>query len=177
MNQFPTPLPGQPVPDVLCGFCGAVSQPRRGARSSPESRLVEQMMLDSRGGRRAQLASGGGGPGGMGSGPMVRINVGGQRRLVPLALLLALMAEEADKSNAAQAGDVAALPTQKMDASTNVGEQTKCMICLDEFVDGDDLKTLPCLHIYHQKCIERWLGTDNSCPICKTPISGHAGLS
>lgn len=101
---------------------------------------------------------------------MVRVNVGGQRRLIPLVLLLALMADEANKGNPAQGSDIAALPTQKLAAGANLGEQTKCLICLEEFKDGDDLKTLPCLHIYHQKCIERWLGTDNSCPICKTPI-------
>jgi len=128
---------------------------------------MEQMLLE---GPQARSRAG--------SGPMVRVNVGGQRRLVPLALLLALMAEEADKSNPAQQTDIAALPTRKLEANgnLNLGEQTKCSVCLEEFGDGDDLKTLPCLHIYHQKCIEQWLCTDNSCPICKTPI-GHMARS
>merc|ERR1712062_394856 len=80
------------------------------------------------------------------------------------------MAQERDQGNAAQVSDIAALPTRKLAAAENLGEQTKCLICLDEFKDGDDVKTLPCLHIYHQKCIERWLSTDNSCPVCKTSI-------
>jgi E3 ubiquitin-protein ligase RNF115/126 len=80
------------------------------------------------------------------------------------------MAEEADNSNAAQSSDIAALPTRKLDGTQRLGEQNKCLICLDEFGEGDDVKTLPCLHIYHQKCVEQWLRTDNSCPVCKTPI-------
>jgi hypothetical protein len=107
---------------------------------------------------------------------MVRINVDGQRRVVPLALLLALMAEEADKGNPAQQVDIQALPSRKLEGTEQLGEQTKCLICLEQFGDGDDVKTLPCLHIYHQQCVERWLSTDNSCPVCKTPIGEHPRL-
>jgi len=173
MNQFPAPAPGHPMPDVLCGFCGSVSQGsrrRNGRQNSSEARLIEHML--SEGGKGA-------GRGSVGVGPMVRVNVGGQRRLVPLALLLALMAEEADKGNPAQQSDIAALPTRKLQGNENLGlgEQHRCTICLDEFGDGDDLKTLPCLHIYHQKCIEQWLRADNSCPVCKTPIGQFARSS
>jgi len=157
-NQFPTPDPGQPTPNVLCGFCGAftpVSQRSARWHRSLERTMNAQGLLDS----RAALARHGGGP-------MVRVNVGGQRR----ALLLTLMAQEGEQGNPAHAADIAALPTRKLGESENLGEQNKCLICLDEFNDGDDVKTLPCLHIYHQKCVERWLGTDNSCPVCKTPI-------
>jgi len=160
INSFPTPAPGQPTPDVVCGACGTLTPGlmrvrRHGTRQ--ESRLGQNPLLDHSSIPR-------------GVGPWVRVNVGGHRRVVPLALLLALMAEEADRSNPAQAADIAALPTRTLGIEERLGEQTKCLICLDEFGDGDDIKTLPCLHIYHQKCIERWLGTDNSCPVCKTPI-------
>lgn len=164
MNQFPTPPLGQPYPDVRCGLCGVISR-RRGRRRDGADRLVEQSLLDPHG-----TTAGGAGSTGFGGGPMVRVTVGGQRRSVPLGLLLALMAEEADKSTAANASDIAALPTQKLSNLQHLGEQTKCLICLDEFQDSDELKTLPCLHIYHHKCVDRWLCTDNSCPVCKTPI-------
>eukprot|EP00747_Dinoflagellata_sp_TGD_P215507 gnl/TRDRNA2_/TRDRNA2_88199_c0_seq1.p1 gnl/TRDRNA2_/TRDRNA2_88199_c0~~gnl/TRDRNA2_/TRDRNA2_88199_c0_seq1.p1 ORF type:complete len:403 (-),score=47.99 gnl/TRDRNA2_/TRDRNA2_88199_c0_seq1:58-1200(-) len=165
MNQFQMPSPGQPWPEVRCGLCGAVARSRRHRSDrTPDERLVDQMLLGSQARGNNSLV-----------GPMVRVNIGGQRRMVPLALLLALMAEEGDHSNPAQAADIAALPTRKCSSTENLGEQTKCLICLEEFGDGDDIKTLPCLHLYHQKCIERWLGTDNSCPICKTPINGSGG--
>lgn len=161
MNQFPAPMPGQPPPDVLCGFCGhiaPVTQRRRVMPDSIESRLLDHSSFSSQMTADAQR------------GPLVRVNVGGQRRLVPLAVLLALMQREAEAGNPARSSDIAALPTHVVKDGDNMGEQTKCTICLESFGDGDELKTLPCLHIYHQKCIEQWLGTDNSCPVCKTPI-------
>jgi hypothetical protein len=42
-----------------------------------------------------------------------------------------------------------------------------CPICLDEFIDGDQVKRLPCFHEYHVACIDRWLGMSRYCPICK----------
>lgn len=63
-----------------------------------------------------------------GGGPMVRMQIDGQRQAIPLALLAALMARaEADKSNPARSRDVAALPTRKLEnlASEHLGEQTK----------------------------------------------------
>jgi len=101
----------------------------------------------------------------------VRIDINGQRRAVPLAWLLELMHME--RNNSANDSDIAALPTRTLADTTGLGEQTKCLICLDDFSDGDEIKTLPCLHIYHQACVERWLHTDNSCPVCKTPIGSR----
>lgn len=42
-----------------------------------------------------------------------------------------------------------------------------CAICLSEFEIGCQIKTLPCAHKYHVDCIDKWLETQNKCPICK----------
>ena len=47
----------------------------------------------------------------------------------------------------------------------------KCVICMEEFVIQDELKTLPCFHIYHKNCINEWLRNNMNCVICKTEIS------
>ena len=46
----------------------------------------------------------------------------------------------------------------------------KCVICMEEFVIKDELKTLPCFHIYHKNCINEWLRNNMNCVICKTEI-------
>lgn len=161
VNQFPAPAPGEPAPSVMCGACGHVTQdPRRAAAAelAGAGALDEMTYVDPRTGRHV-------------SGPVVRVNIGGQRRMVPLAVLQALMREQ--RGNPAQGADIDALPSRTLQGTDHLGEQTKCLICLEEFGDGDDVMTLPCLHIYHKKCVEQWLGRDNSCPVCKTPIGGN----
>lgn len=75
----------------------------------------------------------------------------------------------------ALSADISALPVQLVTLESCVGDQMRCVVCLDDFRPGDSLKTMPCMHIFHKGCVDRWLWTDNSCPICKTPI-GQATL-
>ena len=46
-----------------------------------------------------------------------------------------------------------------------------CAICLADFLDGDALRLLPCRHIFHAACADKWLARpgdgDPSCPKCK----------
>lgn len=70
-----------------------------------------------------------------------------------------------------------ALPTHRIMNAKQLGVQTRCAICFDDFEGGDCLKTMPCMHFYHSHCISRWLGTSNTCPICKTPAGASASSS
>ncbi|KNC82950.1 hypothetical protein SARC_04772 [Sphaeroforma arctica JP610] len=42
-----------------------------------------------------------------------------------------------------------------------------CCICLNDYVDGVRLSTLPCDHHFHRKCVDAWLRINQSCPLCK----------
>jgi len=92
--------------------------------------------------------------------------------VAPLVELLNIVSQERQKASPAQASDIAALPTQKLTCANGLGDQTRCLICLEDFQADECLTTMPCLHLYHQKCIEKWLNASNSCPVCKTSIGG-----
>jgi hypothetical protein len=48
-----------------------------------------------------------------------------------------------------------------------------CNICLDDYQDEDEVRILKCEHLYHTKCIDRWLTSSNKCPVCKSDISSN----
>ena len=51
-------------------------------------------------------------------------------------------------------------------------EKRNCVICLEDFKNGDKATVLPCIHLFHTLCIQNWLKTQNSCPICKFKLTG-----
>ncbi|GLU01172.1 hypothetical protein SLE2022_184940 [Rubroshorea leprosula] len=56
------------------------------------------------------------------------------------------------------------------DATLDCGgdkDDTKCSICQEEYVAGDEVGSLQCEHRYHVTCIRQWLRLKNWCPICK----------
>ncbi len=46
----------------------------------------------------------------------------------------------------------------------------KCTICLCEFEEGEDVRRLPCFHLFHVQCVDQWLCTNKRCPICRVDI-------
>lgn len=49
-------------------------------------------------------------------------------------------------------------------------EKKKCLICLENFQNGEYTRILPCIHIFHSDCIKKWMKTKKMCPICKYKI-------
>ncbi|KAG2309936.1 hypothetical protein Bca52824_021493 [Brassica carinata] len=60
--------------------------------------------------------------------------------------------------------------------SLNEDDDIKCSICQEEYVDGDEVGTMPCEHMYHVSCVQHWLRMKNWCPICKTPAEEEKSL-
>ncbi|XP_015914444.1 E3 ubiquitin-protein ligase arkadia-C isoform X2 [Parasteatoda tepidariorum] len=49
----------------------------------------------------------------------------------------------------------------------------KCTICLCEFEDDENVRRLPCMHLFHIECVDQWLTTNKRCPICRVDIEDH----
>eukprot|EP00755_Sulcionema_specki_P017880 Sspe_Gene.65464::Locus_38755_Transcript_1_1_Confidence_1.000_Length_1145::g.65464::m.65464 len=84
---------------------------------------------------------------------------------------IALMEEQLEQILAisqTQVGSVLErLPVRKVEKS---GEG-ECPICLDEYEVGEELRTLPCFHRYHCRCIDKWMSCSNgTCPVCKACV-------
>lgn len=76
------------------------------------------------------------------------------------------------KNDIAPTTFVAKLPTYIFRREKIVDvEHAECAICLEDYVEGDRIRTLPCKHEFHQKCIDNWLCEHKKfCPICKFDI-------
>ena len=46
-------------------------------------------------------------------------------------------------------------------------EAPTCAVCCDNIQIGKKGMFMPCGHIYHQDCLEPWLQTNNTCPVCR----------
>ena len=57
----------------------------------------------------------------------------------------------------------------KTDDATDDAEGC-CCICLDDYNEGDQVKYLPCKHIFHQACIDEWFYYSCVCPLCKVRV-------
>lgn len=53
-----------------------------------------------------------------------------------------------------------------------------CAICLLEFEIGEEAKQMPCNHKFHAPCIDKWLGIQGSCPVCRhrMPVEGEGEM-
>ncbi|XP_066476815.1 E3 ubiquitin-protein ligase RNF6 isoform X2 [Tiliqua scincoides] len=55
--------------------------------------------------------------------------------------------------------------------SAEEGEISKtCSVCINEYVAGNKLRQLPCMHEFHFHCIDRWLSENSTCPICRQAV-------
>eukprot|EP01018_Ginkgo_biloba_P019899 Gb_33701 [translate_table: standard] len=60
---------------------------------------------------------------------------------------------------------------QNPDAYENE-EAEKCVVCQENFEDGEAILTLPCKHYFHTPCITKWFRDKKICAICNTEVTG-----
>ncbi|KAB1220031.1 RING-H2 finger protein ATL52 [Morella rubra] len=56
-------------------------------------------------------------------------------------------------------------------------EGTDCSVCLSEFLESESVRLLPkCNHAFHLPCIDTWLKSHSSCPLCRSNIAANNSL-
>lgn len=56
-------------------------------------------------------------------------------------------------------------------AEADSGDQM-CSICTDEFELGEDIRLLPCNHMFHPACVDPWLlDISGTCPLCRIDLN------
>lgn len=52
----------------------------------------------------------------------------------------------------------------------------ECAVCLNEFQDDETLRLIPkCSHVFHPHCIDIWLSSHSTCPLCRANLIPRPG--
>ncbi|KAK6185010.1 hypothetical protein SNE40_007340 [Patella caerulea] len=69
--------------------------------------------------------------------------------------------------------DIDQLPAYRFNSETRRSDldMTSCVVCMCDFENRQLLRVLPCSHEFHGKCVDKWLKTNRTCPICRADAS------
>ncbi|GLJ38368.1 hypothetical protein SUGI_0781360 [Cryptomeria japonica] len=58
--------------------------------------------------------------------------------------------------------------------SQNMNEDLECVVCLSKFEENEKIRVIPnCNHSFHAECINMWLHSHTSCPICRETVPSN----
>ncbi|CAL8119951.1 unnamed protein product [Prunus armeniaca] len=70
---------------------------------------------------------------------------------------------------------IKSIKVHKYKRGDSLVEGTDCSVCLSEFEENESLRLLPkCSHAFHVPCIDTWLKSHSSCPLCRSNIAAPA---
>lgn len=75
------------------------------------------------------------------------------------------------------AGDAGILAAGTAKERVISGEDAVCCICLAKYGDNEELRELPCAHVFHVECVDKWLKINASCPLCKSEVGEISSTS
>ncbi|XP_062227636.1 RING-H2 finger protein ATL39-like [Phragmites australis] len=74
--------------------------------------------------------------------------------------------------------DIAKLPelSYTESARRSGGDAAQCSVCLGTVQVGEMVRRLPmCKHLYHVECIDMWLASHTTCPLCRADVEPKQG--
>jgi hypothetical protein len=70
-----------------------------------------------------------------------------------------------------------AVPGEEADDDDQAAEAL-CSICISALVAGEKVKVLPpCGHCFHPDCVDAWLQSQPSCPLCRCLLVASAAAA
>ncbi|KAF7125816.1 hypothetical protein CNMCM5793_002109 [Aspergillus hiratsukae] len=59
-------------------------------------------------------------------------------------------------------------------ADSEAPDPSLCSICMEQLMGEEDVRPLPCEHIFHPACVDPWLTRyHTSCPLCRVSLVEH----
>lgn len=49
-------------------------------------------------------------------------------------------------------------------------EESKCSICFKNIKKDSNIPVIKCSHVFHKKCLKKWIKINNNCPLCREII-------
>lgn len=78
--------------------------------------------------------------------------------------------ETVENKKGASQREIDSCPTQivtRGSVPSDTGDVASCSICMEDFAEGNVLRSLPCAHRFHRDCVDKWLKQKATCPICQ----------
>lgn len=95
---------------------------------------------------------------------------------IPLLRTLSVAGDDVEPSLPANDRDqlISSLPIFTFASSLSAFQKPQpldCAVCLSNFRQHDELRLLPaCRHAFHSQCVDTWLRSTPSCPLCRASI-------
>ncbi|XP_071965048.1 E3 ubiquitin-protein ligase RNF115-like isoform X2 [Antedon mediterranea] len=72
----------------------------------------------------------------------------------------------------AEKTDIDKLPIVKI-TKIMVENHSECAVCKEEYTEDEEVRKMPCEHLFHSDCIIPWLEMHNTCPVCRKSLDGR----
>lgn len=62
------------------------------------------------------------------------------------------------------------LPSYEYNVDKSCDDQASCAVCINDLVSKELMRKLPCGHNFHAECLDKWLQSHETCPMCRARV-------
>lgn len=59
----------------------------------------------------------------------------------------------------------------------DINNVQQCLVCQEDYCNGEKVTCMPCFHMFHTDCITKWLVMCHLCPVCKFQMPKYSWLA